>query len=183
MAIYTKRGDKGETSLYDSQSSQRLRVSKDSLRIKAIGSVDELNSLLGVARAFVEAPITVKILKEIQADLLTVGSILAGSNLKFSINKTKRLEKIIDKLESTLPVLANFILPGGSISASLVQLARSVARRSERTLVRLNKKENVPGEIMVYINRLSDTLFMIARQINLQNNTKEDIWKSGKLSK
>ncbi len=165
MAIYTKRGDKGETSLYDKNSRQNIRVSKDSLRIEAIGAIDELNSYLGVASAD---------LKDIQRDLFTIGSILAGAKLRFPKSKIKKLEKVIDKLEGTLPVLKNFILPGGIQTAANLQYARALCRRAERAIVRLEIKNQ---EILAYINRLSDYLFMLARKANYDVGIKEEVWK------
>src|SRR3989344_7153455 len=129
MVIYTKRGDKGETSLYDASSAQRKRVSKNSIRIWAIGSVDELNSYLGVVVSHSSDSKLNKILKGVQRDLLNIGSILAGSNLAFFDSKTKKLEKIIDELEGSLPLLKNFVLPGGTEVAAHVHYARCLARR------------------------------------------------------
>ena len=201
MAIYTKRGDTGETSLYDRGGAQRIRVSKDSLRIKAIGSIDELNSLLGVCIAvskqskllprygqpLADKSKTEDVLEEIQRDLFTIGSILAGSDLRFSISKTNKLEKIIDEFEGKLPVLKNFILPGGSLLGGYLHLGRTVARRAERGVVSLslslrNQKEFknkrvISESVLPYLNRLSDFLFMLARYTNISSGEKEKIWK------
>lgn len=168
MAIYTKRGDKGETSLYDKNSRQNIRVSKDSLRIGAIGAIDELNSYLGVASTN---------LKDIQRDLFTIGSILAGARLSFGKAKTKKLEKTIDKLEGKLPVLKNFILPGGTSEAAHLQYARALCRRAERELVSLSKTQDINPNILTFMNRLSDYLFMFARKANYDAKIKEETWK------
>ncbi len=176
MAIYTKRGDRGETSLYDKASTQKIRISKDSLRINAIGSVDELNSYLGT--------IAVKVqdagfkIQDIQADLFRMGAILAGANLRFSNVKTKKLEKEIDRLEGSLPVIRNFILPGGTEIAAGLHFARSLTRRAERAIVALNKQEQVNPAILVYINRLSDFLYIKAREINHKEGKTETTWSS-----
>lgn len=176
MAIYTKKGDSGETSLYDASSAQRSRVSKNSIRIWAIGVVDELNSYLGVVVSYSSDSKLNKILKAVQRDLLNIGSILAGSNLRFFDSKTKKLEKIIDELEGNLPPLKNFILPGGSEVAAHLHYARSVARRMERAVVRLNERKQVKPQVLGYINRLSDLLFMLARRQNFEKGVKEEIW-------
>jgi cob(I)alamin adenosyltransferase len=176
MTIYTKRGDKGKTGLYDEASTQRERVSKDTLRIRAIGAVDELNSFLGLAISFSEDQKLNTQLKEIQRDLFTIGSILAGSKLRFFKTKTKRLEKVIDKLEGDLPVLRNFVLPGGSQVASHLQFARALARRAEREVVSLSVLEPVKPRILMYLNRLSDYLFMLARDVNKKTGVKEEVW-------
>lgn len=177
MAIYTKRGDRGETSLYDKMSRQNVRVSKNSLRIRTIGVIDELNSFLGVVVANSSDSVLVKRIKEIQRNLLTIGSILAGSKLTFSKVKTKGLERLLDELEGSLPVLKNFVLPGGSPVAAHLHYARTLARRAERAAVALNRKEGVKLQILVYLNRLSDAIFMLARQANSKAGVKEEIWK------
>ena len=177
MAIYTKKGDRGETSLYDVDARKAKRISKSSDRIEAIGSIDEVNSLLGVAASFVKYKKTIKFIEDIQRDLLTIGSMLAGSKLKLSEDRVDDLEEIIDELEGKLPVLSNFILPCGSTPAAHLQQARSVVRRAERVLVKLGQKENVDEIILMYINRLSDLLFMLAREQNSKAKVKDKIWK------
>lgn len=172
MAIYTKKGDKGETSLFLKRPTP---VSKDSVRINAIGTIDEANSYLGVVIS--ESPELKKSLNEIQRNLFVVGSILAGAKLRFSRTKTKKLERAIDRLEGTLPVLKNFILPGGSKIGAKLLFVRTLVRRAERATVSLNLAEKVKPEIMIYLNRLSDYLFMIAREVNLKEGFKEEVWK------
>ncbi len=184
MAIYTRKGDRGKTSLYnakyytkyDKSSAQRGEVSKDSLRINAIGAIDELNSHLGVTISISENRILNRKLKETQRDLLTIGSILAGSNLRFFKTKTRHLEKEIDEIERRLPKLENFILPGGSKVASSFQYARVLARRAERRLVAVNAREKVKPQIFTFLNRLSDYLFMLARDSNYKSGIKEEVW-------
>lgn len=187
MAIYTKRGDKGKTSLYDKASTQRerarlagdgesRRVSKDSLRIRAIGALDEFNSYLGVAIASSQNPNLIGNLKEVQRNLFLIGSILAGSKLRFFKTKTGELEKEIDKLEGMLPVLKNFILPGGATLAAHLQYARAICRRAEREVVSLSEKNTVKPQILTYLNRLSDYLFMLARNANFKTEVEEEAW-------
>lgn len=180
MAIYTKRGDKGETSLYDGVSVQRERVSKDSLRVRAIGAIDELNSFLGVAISFSESPQLSRKLEETQRDLFRVGSILAGSNLRFSKAKTKLLEKKIDELEERLPPLKSFILPGGSRLSALLQYSRALARRAEREVVALDKAWKVKPQVLAYLNRLADLFFMLAREANFQRGILDEVWAGKK---
>ena len=170
MAIYTKRGDRGQTSLYDRQNKQNIRIDKNSLRIEAIGAIDELNSFLGI----------ISQVKEIQKDLFVIGSILAGSELKFFRSKTKKLEKTIDKLEGELPFLKNFIIPGGSKDSAYFQYARALARRAERRVVALSKVERVKPQILSYLNRLSDYLFILARYANFGEGIKEEVWKGSR---
>ena len=176
MAIYTKKGDKGKTSLYK----KGEQVSKSTLRISAIGTIDELNSALGVCISFSEDKALTRHLVKVQRDLFVVGSILAGANLRFHKSKTKKLEKVIDKLEGSLPVLKNFILPGGSKVASQLFLTRTIARRTEREVVFLNESEKVSPQILIYLNRLSDFIFMLARDANYKSQRKEVIWKGRK---
>jgi len=176
MAIYTKRGDRGETSLFDKDSVQNIRVSKDALRIRTIGALDEANSSLGVVVSFSSDKKLNFLITRIQAELFTIGSILAGANLRFSKTRTLFLEKNLDKLEGSLPVLRNFLLPGGSVIASHLQLSRTLVRRAERELVALSKLEPLKPQILTYLNRLSDFLFMLARKANHDAGIKELVW-------
>lgn len=169
MAIYTKKGDSGETSIFSGK-----HLLKSSPRIKAIGAVDETNSFLGIILS--EAP-KMRELKDIQRNLFGIGSILAGAPLRFPKSRTRKLEKEIDRVEGKLPVLKNFILPGGSRVGSRLFFARTLARRTERALVSLNKKEPLAPEILVYINRLSDYLFMLGREVNSKEGREEEVWK------
>lgn len=176
MVIYTRRGDKGKTSLYDPQNKQDSPVAKDSARITAIGSVDELNSHLGLVTALLEDPETKIKVKEIQSNLLRIGSILAGSKLKFSSVKTKKLEREVDRIEGSLPPLANFVLPGGSLVAANLHVARSVSRRTEREVVRLSRFMPISSGVLKYLNRLSDYLFVAAREANFKVGVKDEPW-------
>ena len=181
MKIYTKTGDNGQTSLFGGK-----RVWKDDLRIAAYGSIDELNALFGVAISDVKNEELVDVLMSIQNELFTVGADLATplekGNTGFVIPRVEnsfstRLELLIDKFDSQLPDLKNFILPGGSRGASLLHLARTVCRRAEREIVALSKEEAINSEIEIYVNRLSDLLFVLARFENKFNGMEDISWK------
>ena len=176
MVIYTKRGDKGKTSLYDDASSQRVRVSKSSLSVEALGAIDELNSFLGVTKTFYKDNKNSNLISDIQKNLLTIGSILAGSKLRFSKTNTKHLERLIDDLEGELPVLKNFVIPGGSSLSAHLQYSRSLTRRAERRVVALSEITKVKPQVLEYLNRLSDFLFMLARKANFEAKFKEEVW-------
>jgi cob(I)alamin adenosyltransferase len=180
MKIYTKTGDGGETSLLGGE-----RVSKDALRIDAYGTVDELNSSLGIARAFKHAPDVDRILEFIQNDLFILGAALAVSDAKRPVpvkpvgqEHIAQLEQTIDALEAKLPTLRTFILPGGSPLAAQLHLSRTICRRAERLVVRLAKSENVDEICIAYLNRLSDTLFVVARYANHLDGVCETPWTS-----
>lgn len=166
MAVYTKTGDKGETRVFDKKTGELVKVSKNSCKITAIGTIDELNSYLGVIGG----------LMDIQRDLFTINSILAGGNLKFSKTKTKKLEREIDKWEGELPVLKNFIIYSGTPKATELFYARALSRKAERLVVKLLKEQKIPESVLTYLNRLSDYLFMLARFTNHQAGVKEEIW-------
>ncbi|MBI2430881.1 MAG: cob(I)yrinic acid a,c-diamide adenosyltransferase [Candidatus Levybacteria bacterium] len=170
MKIYTKTGDKGETSLFGGK-----RVSKASLRVEAYGTVDELNSAIGVVLAKMEN----KELSNIQNDLFLIGTMLANPKAKIVTGLQKRVEEfetLIDRMTSKLPELRNFILPGGGTTGSLLHVARTVCRRAERRVVALSQKEKVDRAILMYFNRLSDLLFTMARYVNHKEKKKEVIW-------
>lgn len=171
MAIYTKKGDQGKTCLLNGK-----KTPKSSTKIETIGAVDELNSYLGVIISFSNDSVLMVELKQVQKDLLTAGSILGGSKLKFYKAKTKRLERTIDKLEKKLPGLKHFILPGGTITGSQLHFARTLARRAEREVARLNEAEKIRPQILEYLNRLSDYFFMLARYANYKLQVKEEVW-------
>lgn len=174
MSIYTKTGDKGKTGLFGCKD----RIGKDSPRIEAIGAVDELNSFLGITVSVSEDREVVLLLKEIQESLLTIGSILAGSSLKFSKARTTKLEKLIDKWEKDLPVLKNFVLPGGAQTASYLQFCRSLTRCAERRVMSLSRVEKVTPQVLMYMNRLSDFFFMFARKVNFELKIRDEVWIS-----
>ena len=158
MKIYTKKGDQGNTSLFGGG-----RVSKDAVRIEAYGTVDELNSLLGLTRSFKPHDSIDTILHSVQNDLFILGADLAtpagkknSSVPRLTNDHITALEISIDRLDGQLPVLTTFVLPGGSVVASLLHNARSVCRRAERQIVRLSHKENIGQIVTSYMNRLSD---------------------------
>lgn len=177
MKIYTKTGDSGMTSLFGGK-----RVSKDSLRVEACGKCDELNSQLGVIMS--ENPPTeiAKKLLRIQQEIFVLGADLAtpiSVNLKVPRVKksfTNRLEREIDVMESGLPKLKNFILPGGGKVGARLHLARSAVRCLERILVTLGYQDKLNPKIFPYINRLSDWFFVLARHANWAQNFKEVPW-------
>ena len=182
MPIYTKTGDGGTTSLLDG-----TRVAKDDMRVDTYGSVDELNSQLGVVLAYLQGTpyesLLQKDLLSIQKDLLTIGSILADPKAKVTDKILQRLdkqvnmfEKQIDAMTGEMPELRNFILPGGGKSGALLHMARTIARRVERRITTLVAKESVETVIIRYFNRLSDLLFTMSRFINFKEGKKETIW-------
>ena len=178
MKIYTKKGDKGETSLIGG-----MRVPKHDLRIESYGTVDELNSYLGVLR---DQNIDDKYKAEIiaiQQQLFTIGSHLAvgkeGSSMKLPELKPEHidsLEKSIDTMDEELPPMRFFVLPGGHQSVSFCHVARCVCRRAERLVVHLSSEEKVDDLILQYLNRLSDYLFTLSRKIALDLNAEEQPW-------
>lgn len=180
MKIYTKTGDTGETSLFAGG-----RVSKNHLRIHTYGTVDELNSILGIAVSFVNNADIKARLQRVQNELFQVGSDLAtplDADAEWIVRVTQepiqRLESEIDKLETELAPLKNFILPGGTPTAAHLHQARTVCRRAERWLVALNEKEATNEMCLRYLNRLSDWLFVMARITNARNNVEDIIWQS-----
>ena len=162
--------------MYDTSGAQRERVSKDSLIVEALGSIDELNSFLGIAKTQSKDTKTQKIIGEVQKNLLRIGSITGGSKLKFSSVQTKKLERIIDEFEGKLPILKNFVIPGGSINAAQLQYARALTRRAERRVVALSKIQYTKPNILIYMNRLSDFLFMLARKANADFEIPDEVW-------
>jgi len=179
MKIYTKTGDDGETGLFGGP-----RVPKHAPRIEAYGSVDELNAVVGLARSEMLPDEVDTLLESIQHDLFAVGAELAtpdptkhGTRI-ISESHSAKLEAAIDQFEGTLPPLQNFILPGGSRGASLLHLARTVCRRAERGLVSLrsSSSESISGDLVVYLNRLSDLLFVLARAVNQAEGCGDVAW-------
>lgn len=182
MKIYTKTGDRGETALFGGE-----RVPKDALRIEAYGSVDELNCVIGVIRSLKPHKSIDSILGKIQNQLFELGADLATPIAYKSpfITRIKKshstqLEKIIDKLDVQLHPLKSFILPGGSVVASHLHHARTVCRHAERNVVRLSRNEDIGDAVIVYLNRLSDLLFVMARYANYLDGCDEVKWVSGK---
>ena len=163
--VYTKTGDQGQTSLVGG-----ARVSKASLRVDAYGDVDELNSVIGLARAQVNDKTVDEVLGLIQNDLFTLGADLASPSEiavpRIGESFVKTLEDFADRFLAELEPLKEFILPGGSEAGAVLHLARTVARRSERRAVALSEIEELNAETIVYLNRLSDLLFILARVVN-----------------
>ncbi len=175
MAIYTRTGDKGKTSLFDGK-----KVLKSDKKVETYGTVDELNSSIGLAIAFIKVSSINKELKEIQNDLLEIGSSLAVSYTLPVDQLAKRPEQfeiLIDRLTNQMPSLNQFILPGGGKGGAQLHIARTVARRAERRIVDLAQKEEVDPIIIIYLNRLSDLLFTMARFVNYKEKQKENVWK------
>jgi cob(I)alamin adenosyltransferase len=175
VKIYTKTGDLGETSLLGG-----TRVPKDHLRVAAYGDVDETNAALGAVRALAEAPLE-RLLLAIQEDLFAIGAQLADPTHKVAAKRAKaavttahvrRLEKAIDAREEKLPPLRSFVLP----AAALLHQARTVCRRAERSVVTLAREADVDPRIIVYLNRLSDLLFVVARVENHRAGFGEERW-------
>jgi len=176
MSIYTKTGDKGETGLFSSDRSKKVRVSKASLRIEAIGSIDEANTFLGLAASFVKNKKITSKITEIQKHLFETGSILAGAKLQLDKEITLNMEKEIDEMDKVLPKLNHFILPGGGHSGSLLFMARTFIRQAERRVVSLSKKEKISSDVLIYLNRLSDYVYTLARLSNFKEGIKEEAW-------
>ncbi|MFQ5846044.1 MAG: cob(I)yrinic acid a,c-diamide adenosyltransferase [Candidatus Methylomirabilales bacterium] len=181
MKIYTKTGDKGKTGLSDG-----TRVPKHDLRVEAYGEVDELNALLGTARAFLDDREIGELLASIQRDLFAIGAQLADPKFGARARKEKAtltearvkvLEETIDRCETELSPLKHFILPGGSKTGALLHLGRTVCRRAERRIVALQEGGGtIPPILVVYMNRLSDLLFVLARLVNHRQGTQEVPW-------
>ena len=177
--IHTRTGDRGETGLVAGR-----RVSKDSPRMGATGTVDELNSAIGLARAWQPDRRTAKILPQLQNDLFDLGAELATLPADFragmprvELHHIRALEKLIDDCNARLGPLEEFILPGGTPAAAQLQVARTVCRRAERLCVRLARQEKIGEWIVPYLNRLGDALFMLARSVNAAARTPETYWR------
>jgi cob(I)alamin adenosyltransferase len=177
--VYTKTGDKGETSLLGG-----TRLPKHHIRIEAYGTVDELNSYIGLVRDQAIDAHSKTVLIEIQDRLFTLGSLLAADPKK---NKMKLpevqeedvtyLEKEIDKMDEVLPEMKHFVLPGGNTTVSFCHIARCVCRRAERATLKLSENEEVAPIIVKYLNRLSDYLFVLSRKLAMDSNAEEIPWK------
>ncbi len=165
MKIYTKTGDKGETSLYDGK-----RVSKDDIRVESYGTIDELNSILGFARNFIEDDEIINIIYKIQRELFDVaGELATANNEKFpeKINEEHilYLERVIDEYISKVEQVDRFIIPGTNKASASLHMARTVCRRAERRILTLNKQEAIRETLIKYVNRLSDTIYAVARYL------------------
>jgi len=181
MKIYTKTGDAGETGLYGAD-----RVSKTHVRVEAYGTVDELNSFLGVARSALEHGSMLDLdLEKVQNALFDVGADLAtredspyAKNIsRIDSADVNALERLIDRYSENLPELKHFIHPAGTPASAHLQVARAVCRRAEREVLRLSLEESVNGQVQIYLNRLSDLLFTLARAVNLEAGGSEERWK------
>ncbi|MEM7163304.1 MAG: cob(I)yrinic acid a,c-diamide adenosyltransferase [Bacteroidota bacterium] len=177
MKVYTKTGDKGDTSLFGG-----TRVPKDHLRIEAYGTVDELNAHLGALRTFMEKD-DLLLMSAIQNNLFSIGSILATEKeVNFEIPSVElediaSLEKWMDACSSELPVLRTFILPGGHPSNAQAHIARTVCRRAERRIIALSAEVEIPKNVLTYVNRLSDFLFVLARKLTFFHQAEEISWE------
>ena len=180
MKIYTKGGDAGETALVDGS-----RVRKDHARVGAYGDVDELNAAIGVALAQDAAGALGPVLGPIQHDLFAIGAQLADPSARVAARKEKAalpaervtaLEHAIDERDAGMPKLTAFVMPGGTKAAAALHVARTVCRRAERSVVALAAANPVDPIIVVYLNRLSDLLFVLARRENQRAGRAEDLW-------
>lgn len=180
MKIYTKTGDQGDTSLFAGG-----RVSKEAPRVEAYGTIDELNACLGMICAQLSDAEVLDCLRRIQMELFDVGSDLATPIAattrkpipRIRAEQTLRLEQWIDRYEEELPPLTRFILPSGSLAGATLHFARTVCRRAERRVVALSKVETINLELIRYLNRLSDFLFVLARLVNQRAQMPETIWE------
>jgi len=181
MKIYTKTGDKGETGLFGGE-----RVPKNSPRIEAYGTIDELNAFIGLAVTEVKDESVKELLVKIQSQLFTVGSDLATpdteKNKKLNIERTpaeyyKEAEEAIDKYNEKLEELKSFILPGGGKAAAMLHVCRTIARRAERVVVALKDTVNISDNILIFLNRLSDLFFVLSRYENAVSGIPDVEWK------
>jgi cob(I)alamin adenosyltransferase len=180
MKIYTRTGDAGTTGLFGGG-----RVEKDAPLVEAYGSVDELNACIGLVRAELAPGAVHACLGEVQGDLLTLGAELGCAASKhdrlglalIALEDATRLERHIDEAEAPLEPLRTFVLPGGSRAAALLHQARTVCRRAERRVLTARKEASVRPELIVYLNRLSDLLFVLARRVNHDAGVAEAPWK------
>ncbi len=180
MKIYTKTGDKGTTALYGGK-----RLSKGELRIEAYGTVDELNSFLGLVATYLHEHEYCDLMIDIQSRLFDIGTHLAAEPGKKNLvlpeiteSSIVILEQYIDKMNDSLPELKFFILPGGNKSAAFSHVARTVCRRAERCVVRLSENDKIEPILIQYLNRLSDFLFVLARKFAHDDNATEIVWKA-----
>lgn len=181
LKIYTRTGDAGETGLFGGG-----RVQKDHPRVAAYGDIDELNSLLGMVRATAPEEFYDKLFETIQRDLFAIGGHLATPDparvlkalekAELSPDRVSEFERIMDAADEELAPLKAFILPGGSPKAAVLHLARTACRRAERSVVHLATKAEIPELFVVYINRLSDLLFMLARVANHRAGVEDVTW-------
>ncbi len=187
--VYTRTGDRGDTALVGGK-----RVAKDSLRVEAYGAIDELNSIVGLARVFNEEDLAAgeaheflnEVLCQIQDELFDLGSELATppeifttGMYRVSDEEVKRLEKLMDRCQKDLEPLNSFVLPGGGRIGAYLHQCRTVCRRAERDILRLSRDEDINPTLIKYINRLSDLFFVLARWISKQSGEPEYLWQRG----
>jgi len=181
MKLYTKTGDEGQTGLIGG-----TRVPKNDIRIEAYGTVDELNSFIGLLTTYNIREEDILFLRLIQNNLFSVGSYLATDTTKVSLQHAsilksdciEQIEKEIDRIEAELPKLNSFILPGGSQSGALSHICRTVTRRAERRLFDVNSTHSIDIQILIYFNRLSDYFFALSRYFTLEKEGEEIYWKT-----
>ena len=181
LKIYTKTGDDGDTGLFGGG-----RVPKDHPRVEAYGEIDELNAVIGMARSVEMMPRIDEVLAPVQRDLFALGALLATPDhekMKQQLEKARlsdariaQLEQAIDDGEAELEPLTAFILPGGTPKAAALHVARTVCRRAERAIIKLQKDTEVPQMVIIYLNRLSDLLFVLARVANRRAGAGEVTW-------
>lgn len=179
--VYTKTGDKGTTSLIGG-----TRVKKSDIRIESYGTVDELNSFIGLLATYVDEKKTADLLAEIQNVLFNVGCNLAmGESFKKEIKESvvadaliEHVENAIDRMQAAIPELKSFVIPGGSRSASTAHVCRTVCRRAERLIIALDEGSEVDRNLMAYVNRLSDYFFVLSRYLNNIEKVDEKIWQN-----
>ena len=178
MKIYTKKGDKGHTSLMDGEI-----VNKHNLSVDAYGTIDELNSFIGLLKDYLKDDKLKAILNNIQLKLFSIGSILASGknqNISEKVKIEKKdvlgIESMIDRFSDDLPELKNFIIPGGHKISSYSHVCRSICRRAERRISELNKNSLVDSNILAYVNRLSDFFFILSRYLKHSDNINESYW-------
>lgn len=184
MRIYTRTGDEGDTALFGGG-----RVGKNHPRVEAYGDVDELNAVLGMARAVEMMPRIDEVLVPVQRDLFAIGALLATPDhdkmreqlvkARIDEQRIEELERAIDAAEAELEPLRSFIIPGGTPKAAALHVARTVCRRAERDVVTLSHAEAINPQVIIYLNRLSDFLFVLARVCN-DNGRRDVLWVPGK---
>jgi cob(I)alamin adenosyltransferase len=191
--VYTRTGDRGETALVGGK-----RVAKDSLRIEAYGTIDELNSIVGLARVFNEESLDAgeahrfldEVLCQIQDELFDLGSELATppeffqqGMYRVGSGEIARLEKLMDTCQKDLEPLKSFILPGGGRVGAYLHQCRTVCRRAERDILRLSREEEINSDVIKYVNRLSDLFFVLSRWMAKQTGEQEYLWQRGLMEK
>lgn len=181
MKLYTKTGDKGLTGLIGG-----TRIPKNDIRIETYGTVDELNSFIGLLTTYPIPVEHLQFLRIIQRNLFTIGSYLATDKSKTEVNKLSvlsadsitKIEQEIDKIDENLPELSNFILPGSTKSAAFCHICRTISRRTERKLYEMNELYEIDNQILIYVNRLSDYFFALSRLFTIAEGGEEIYWKT-----